>query len=294
MYFNDLLDRHQIDNEKVIVFRHRPIEPELRKVFPWLAAEKPDLFNAYQRTHGFRVEKALEKLVGDGYVASFIGIDPGRAEFVGLYSIDGVKTLTYRTYWNNPYYKELRSYGMLGWNSKWDREKILYFDLKLLNFYKSWKGRLVIDWPGLERSWWRRAHRNEFSILAIREESCFNEAMPPWNEINLSWEQLKLLPPRWKSALSQWRAIYYIYDTRNHKGYVGSAYGQENLLGRWLNYASVGHGGNKLLRSRNPKNFRFSILERVSPDMEAAEVTRLESTWKERLHSRKPEGLNDN
>lgn len=289
-----MLEKKNINCEDVIVFRHRPIERELRKIFPWLASEEPDLYNTYQRIHGVRVEKALEKLVGRGYVASFIGMDPGRAEFVGLYAIVGVRPLSMKQYWSIPDFRKLKEYGMLGWVPSWDRKELLYFDLKLLDFYQDWKGRLVIGWPGLERSWWRRAHKNDFPILAIREESAFCDAMPPWIEINLSWEELKLLPLRWRTALSQWRAVYYIYDTRIHKGYVGSAYGKDNLLGRWLNYAAIGHGGNKLLRSRNPKHFRFSILERVSPDMEAADVIRLESTWKERLHSRIPEGLNDN
>ena len=48
------------------------------------------------------------------------------------------------------------------------------------------------------------------------------------------------------------------------------------------------------LRKRDPKNFRFTMLQRVSPDMEADDVLRLESTWKERLHTRQPFGLNDN
>jgi hypothetical protein len=166
--------------------------------------------------------------------------------------------------------------------------------LEPTEFYSSWKGRLVVGWPGPERSWWRRAHKNKFPILAIREESGFNEAMPAWNGLNLTWEELHILPIRWRNALSQWRAIYCIFDSKDRKGYVGSAYGENNLLGRWLNYASVGHGWNKLLRNRDPGNFNFSILERVSPDMEPSEIIRLESTWKDRLHTRAPEGLNDN
>jgi hypothetical protein len=58
-------------------------------------------------------------------------------------------------------------------------------------------------------------------------------------------------------------------------------------------YAARWHGGNILLRQREPKYFRFSI-QRVSPDMDAADVIRLEATWKERLHTRAPFGLNDN
>jgi hypothetical protein len=118
--------------------------------------------------------------------------------------------------------------------------------------------------------------------------------MPEWEEIDLSWEELSILPTRWRGKLAEWRAIYYIFDTSDAKGYVGAAYGDENLLGRWVNYAATGHGGNRLLRQRDPKHLRFTILQRVSPDMEATDVIRLEASWKERLHTRSPWGLNDN
>jgi len=94
--------------------------------------------------------------------------------------------------------------------------------------------------------------------------------------------------------LSQWRGVYYIFDTSDGKGYVGSAYGDKNLLGRWLNYAASGHGDNSLLRERDPQNFRFSILQLVAPVMDPTDVIQLESRWKERLHTRAPYGLNDN
>jgi hypothetical protein len=64
------------------------------------------------------------------------------------------------------------------------------------------------------------------------------------------------------------------------------------LLERWLDYAASGHGGNKLLRKRDPKSFRFTILQRVSADMDRDDVIRLEETWKDRLHTRGPHGLN--
>jgi hypothetical protein len=85
-----------------------------------------------------------------------------------------------------------------------------------------------------------------------------------------------------------------IFDVSDGKGYVGSAYGDGNLLGKWQEYATLGHGGNTLLRKRDPRQFRFSILQRVSPDMDANDVIRVEGTWKDRLHSRFPRGLNDN
>ncbi|OHB68238.1 MAG: hypothetical protein A2Y77_01645 [Planctomycetes bacterium RBG_13_62_9] len=275
------------------MLRHRPWEPELNKVLPWLAAEKPDLFNAYQQTQGEKVERAMRRMEGSGYVASFIGREPGKALFVGLYAISQSRPLTYEEYWNAPAYVELRAFGM-GPSTHEERSSILWFDLSLMDFYADWKGKLIVGWPPPERSWWRRAHRNKMPVLAILEDSALDAAVPEWDAIDLTWEQLRVLPARMKSALLQWRGIYYIFDASDGKGYVGSACGRNNLLGRWQNYAAYGHGGNRLLRQRNPRNFRFTILQRVSPDMEADDVIRLESSWKERLHTREPYGLNDN
>jgi len=292
MNFNDLLLGKNINPEQVIILRHRPYEPQLNKVLPWLAAMKPDLFNAYQQAQGEKLEKVIHILEKTGYVASFIGREAGKALFVGLYAIKGSKPITYDEYWSIAANSELKTFGMVGFQG--ERQSILWFDLELIDFYPSWKGKLIVDWPPPERSWWRRAHRNEMPIFAIHEDSVLEADMPEWDTINFSWEELSVLPTRWKSLLSQWRGIYYIFDTFDGKGYVGSAYNDNNILGRWLNYAVSGHGGNRLLRKRNPRNFQFTILQRVSPDMISSDVIRLESTWKERLHSRKPFGLNDN
>ena len=61
MNLNDLLDREGIDTSKVVVMRHRPTAPELRAVLPWLAAENPAAFNAYQQTQVPTVEKAKRR-----------------------------------------------------------------------------------------------------------------------------------------------------------------------------------------------------------------------------------------
>jgi hypothetical protein len=294
MTLNGLLTSSGIDPKIVLVLRHRPHEPELRRVLPWLAAQKPNVFNAYQQTQGPKLEAAMKRMVGNGFVASFIGTRPGKATFVGLFSIAALRPITYRQYWKIPAYVEMKSFGLQGWNRERERKYQYWFELSREKFYESWQGRLVIDWPPPERSWWRRAHRNEMRVAAISEESAFSKAMPDWVDIDLSWNALQVLPPSWRAALSHWRGIYLIHDSTDGKNYVGSAYGHANLLGRWLNYAARGHGGNVLLRHRNPKAFRFTILQRVSPDMEAGDVIALETSWKQRLHTRAPLGLNDN
>jgi hypothetical protein len=293
MNLNDLLMREGYDPKHILIFRHRPHETKLNKVFPWLVAERHDLFNAYQATQETRLERTMEKLKDVGYVASFVGRQAGAAVFAGLYHIAGSKPLTYSEFWEMSVFKELHSLGMRGWYR--DKNKItLLFDLRLCDFYTQWKGKLTIEWPPPEIAWWRRAHHNVMPIVAIHENSVFEAAMPAWYELDLTWKQLGVMPRHWKNALRHWRGIYHIFDESNGKGYVGSAYGKDNILGRWLNYAATGHGGNNLLRKRNPDNFHFSILQRVSPDMEAEDVIRLENSWKQRLHTRKPDGLNDN
>lgn len=294
MRLDELLIRQAIDPRKVIVLRHRPFERELRKVLPWLAQERPDVFNAYQQTQGARIEKTMKGLEGSGFVASFIGHEPGKALFVGLYNIASSKALSLQEYWEVPAYQQLKTFGMKGFTEQDGRSHILWFDLQPNDVYTHWKGKLIISWPPPEIAWWRRLHRNGMPVHAILEESLLEPTVPDWNWINLSWEELGLLPGRWRNALSQWRGIYLIFDGSDGMAYVGSAYGRENLLGRWREYASSGHGGNKLLRVRNPTHFRFTILQRVSPDMEPDEVIRLEASWKERLHTRAPFGLNEN
>ena len=291
MTLNDLLLARQIDPKRVLVLRHVPQEPELNKVLPWLAAEKPDVYNAYQQTQGTKVERAMAEA---GYVASFIGHEPNKALFIGLYEIGASRPLTRKQYWQIPAHIEMKKFGMRGFTEDSTRPHVLWFELAATDFYSAWKGKMIVGWPPPERSWWRRAHRNDMAVMAVLEDSALDAAMPPWEKIMLTWEDLGVLPARWRAAIAEWRGIYYIFDVHDGKGYVGSACGRQNILGRWLNYAASGHGGNRLLRERDPKNFRFSILQRVSPDMDEADVVRVESTWKERLHTRAPRGLNDN
>lgn len=101
------------------------------------------------------------------------------------------------------------------------------------------------------------------------------------------------LPPPWSTILAQWRGVYFVYDTKRQAGYVGSACGAENILGRWLDYARSGHGNKRELRASDPNDLRFSILQRTSPDLDLQEIVALEATWKERLHTREF-GLNRN
>jgi hypothetical protein len=285
--FKDLLLKHQIDPKTVLVLRHTPIPPRLRKVLARLAAEAPVTFNAYQQTQGKDVEKEMKNAT---YVASFIGHAPGSALFIGLYQRHGHELRTPEQIRLEPSIQELEGYGCPP-----ETQSRLWFDLRLReDFCRDWKGKLTIQWPGQGINWHRIADRAVFTITAIHAESLLSEEPPDsYRKWDLQWDAIRLLPESWKTQLRGWCGVYYIFDTSDGKGYVGKASGPQNLLGRWLDYANRGDGGNLKLRGRDPANFRFSILELVPGDMEDGDVEQREQNWMVRLRTRtRTHGLN--
>ena len=199
---------------------------------------------------------------------------------MGLFENRGSKLTTLANRLRKPGVRDLPKYG----HPNKDCE-CLWFDLTLTNQLSELSGKLVVRWPPPERVWTRWCSKNEFGILSIHEESLLSPAMPDWRKLIFNWNELQVIPTSWRSKLAEWRGVYFILDVSDGKGYVGSAYGSENIRHRWENYAKRGHGGNKLLKSRKPEDLRFSILERVSPDTPVNEVIQLEETWKVRLHT---------
>lgn len=169
---NDLLRKAGLDPTSVMVMRHRPTEPELRRVLPWLAQEQRDVFNAYQSQHRPTVEAALLKA---RYLASFIGHEAGQALFVGLYQVWGGTPVSHGAYWAMPANRMLREYGTRG---PADGQQPVWFDLAETPLMAPLKGRLIVQWPGIERSWWRWAARNVMPVRAILPDSSLVPAMP--------------------------------------------------------------------------------------------------------------------
>jgi hypothetical protein len=291
MYLHDLLREKGIETQSdVLVMRHTPKEPDLNRNLPSLAETRPDLFNAYQSTQGNKTKE--DQLKKAKYLASFIGHERHKAIFVGLFKVGEGWKLDFVNYWRDSAHLELKRYGMKGFTGK--RKAVLKFPLDEMKAFQDWKGKLIIDWPGSHLAWSRWMKDNKFSVCALLEESKLAKAMPDWTEIVWRYDELKKLPQSWEDRMSQWRGIYFIFDRGCNKGYVGSAYGAENIIGRWRQYGKTGHGGNKYLRKCKSENLRFSILEIDSHIRPPAEIIEKESSWKARLHTRYPQGLNGN
>lgn len=289
MDLNNLIMLKGIDPKNVLVFRHRPQEPSLRRVFNWLIVERPSVFNAYQQAHAPKTESALKQAE---YVVSFVGNEAKKAVFVAIYKNNGYSIISKEEFWNKEENNQLRQLGMRGPDD--NRAEMYWFDLIKTDIYSEWSGRLLVNWPGLEKSWYRWAYRNSFPIHAIATDSQLIQDMPSWHDLILTYNELLSLPGKWRDALRQWRGIYLIFDKAEKKSYVGSAYGKSNILGRWEEYAITGHGNNVELKKLDPQNFEFSILQRLSPDMGSDEIIAVESSWKKRLHTFSPYGLNKN
>jgi hypothetical protein len=153
-------------------------------------------------------------------------------------------------------------------------------------------GKLEITWPPPAKSWYRWAHRNTFQVSAIHQESALDATPIDWKTLSLEWPELSAIPKSWEEKLSQWRGIYLIENMADGKFYVGSAYGEQNIFGLWKNYAKSGDGGNKLLKKLDPAGFRFSILQITAHDLGADEIVKIENSWKTRLNTFTPRGLN--
>ncbi len=286
--FKSLLTSIDVDPDETLVVRHVPVERALRRVLPWLVVERPELWLAYQSIQWSTLEKAMLKA---RYIASFIGQDSARGTFAGLYRVGDHQLLDLAGYRNFPGNAELMAVGMAGRNE--DMGDCLAFELEPLDHWPQWIGRLTINWPKPYQNWWRWASRATFPIDTIAAGSRFVRGMPDWQDIVLTHAELCSLPASWQSALAQWRGIYFIFDAARQAGYVGSACGSENILGRWRDYARTGHGGNKEIRNSTADDLRFSILQRTSPDLDSEAIIALEASWKQRLHTREF-GLNRN
>ncbi len=159
MDFYDLLAPLNVKPEQVLIMRHAPRNPKkLREALPRLAAERPNVFNAYQQHQNEREEKILSK---SKYLASFVGHEPGKAKFVGLYERRGDRRISREELERIPEIRELRTLGM-GGNR---REISRWFDLEPMKEFEGLKLKLVINWPGGEKAWCRRAAPNKFRIL---------------------------------------------------------------------------------------------------------------------------------
>jgi hypothetical protein len=166
---------------------------------------------------------------------------------------------------------------------------------KMLKEYEKYFGRLIVEYHKSSASpiFWAKTIFDECAVLKIMETIFENDEFPGYEWVDISWEELSIAIEKesWISALCNQKGIYLIRDTRSHKMYVGSAYGEHMILGRWKNYIKNGHGGNTELKKISfediKKYFRYSILDIYKSTTDDKIIIQRENWWMDILQTRK-------
>ena len=225
------------------------------------------------------------------YIVSFLGSDYGQASFVGVYRVNGHRPASEVPLPADSPFK------------RYEGSEKHYYDLEGVPGFEDLRDRVVIDWGGSPLAWHQwLAQKQILEILPAGYVTPF----PGYLEVNLPYDQLVKIM-RNKSANRDWHlllaavaGVYLILDMETGLQYVGSAYGDTGILGRWKVYAKQPHGGNvklrALLQDRGPdyaRNFRFSILHTLPRSSTKEHVIAWESKFKQKLGC-KAFGLNSN
>lgn len=281
--FSTLLRSEGIEPEDIsLVFHKTKLQP-FRRMLPWIVKQRPDLFDAYQAVHSTSAERTLMRRPK---CASFVPLDDKTMVLAGIYFIEGYQTLPCHQIYADPRYQELENdFGATdtGPTANLKRaETQIRFEMRLMDVFSGLNGRMVVETPP-GRAYVRRADNLDLEIFEIRSDAQFEPSCPNWRDFVVTGQEVRNLPQSWQTRLREWRGIYLIVDQSDGARYVGSAYGSDNIMGRWRNHVAGDFGVTKELRKRNPAQFRFSILERVSPDATLEDVISLERSWMNRM-----------
>lgn len=293
MRFSMLLNEAGIAAQDVTLVLHNTTLEPLRAQLPWMARHRPELFAAYQAVHNDQASATLAKRP---LVASFAPSSGGQRLFLGLFSVAACDLHPRAEIYADPRYRELeQDFGATDTapdrNIAKEGEQRL-FDLQPDHRLSDYAGRIEVATPE-GRTYARHADTTDLEITALHAHPANDPPMPDWRNLVLTTARLRHLPQPWSDRLRNWRGIYLIIDKTDGQRYIGAAYGQDNLLGRWQAHIAADRGIATRLRQRNPQNFCFSILELTSPTAPPDYVIALESGWKSRLHTREC-GLNEN
>ena len=160
--------------------------------------------------------------------------------------------------------------------------------------YEKYCGRLIVKFKNKSQTMIRLATSviDQCEVEQILPNIFDNDIFPGYENVKLSWHELSRVITKegWKTALQNQKGVYLITDTSNGKMYVGSAYGESMILGRWQSYIQTGHGGNLGLKEMTTEhireNFEYSILDIYKAKTDDKLIIKRESWWKTILKTR--------
>jgi len=182
------------------------------------------------------------------------------------------------------------------------------YEYETLTQYQKYFGRIIVRFHNSSQNLirWAKGLIEKLEVIEVLPESFNDDDFPGYENIDLSWDDLNRVISRkdWKTALENQKGVYLITDTNTGKLYVGSAYGKDMILGRWITYAKSGYDKNEIENGEYPnkkfqelvkkegmgyikKYFRYSILDIFKSTIDDKAIIARESRWKEVLLSRK-------
>jgi hypothetical protein len=227
------------------------------------------------------------------YLISFIATENTKAKFVGMFEITNRTTVGA--------IREAKGLPDLGIDDFYNDNQFYYVQNEV-PILTDLKDRLIIEWGKGTIQWCQNLKEKE--VIEILPRGYYNY-FPGFDEVIISFDELKKIIEypdanrEWHKMLSTVAGVYLIADMETGMQYVGSAYGNEGILGRWKQYARNMHGNNKLLKEileQDPlryKKFQYSILRTLPKTLTTNETITIESIYKKKLGSR-AFGLNSN
>lgn len=183
-------------------------------------------------------------------------------------------------------------------------------DAKYIESYKKYAFRVVVKYHKVEQNGIILAKNllPKLEVVEIwpPEKEVLDKSFPGYNNVSVSYGELKnrlATSDEWRAFLKARKGVYLISDTSNGKLYVGSAYGENGIYGRWKTYVESGFDKNEVENGKYPnrdfqrivkengmdyikKNFHYSLLETFADDVNIEYIIRRESWWKTQLLSR--------
>lgn len=260
LLFNRGLDKAA----KTKIVRHKDSR---RDIYSLYRTDRP-AFLAYQNEQSKDIFNEVD------YVVSFVGEEGLLSRFIGVYKVTNRKILPTNRF-------------------EYEMEEVAGFE--------DLKERVIVKWANAIS--WHQWIKNEMEVIEIHPGLHYKQ-FTDYSDFILNFEELKEIVERqysdWKKMLSATKGIYLISDTKTGKLYVGSAYGEDGIWGRWCSYvATNGHGNNKMLKKlitddpTHGRHFQFSVLMLLPRTITPDEAIKKERFFKNKLGTNSF-GLNEN
>lgn len=238
--------------------------------------------------------------------------DSGRgADFIQYFQEGNMGAVTEGLFWNYNRNKSYREGDIAVGLASIEKDHWLLFsvsrvtkDLNRLNAvgyehveieeFNKYLGRVVIRYRNKSQNLVRRAESimHDLVVEKILPDVFNDDIFPGYENVRLSWKELKnnIKKETWKTALENQKGVYLILDKATGRKYIGSAYGEDMILGRWRSYVKTGHGGNRELKNLTfeyiQSNFQYSILDIYKSAVDDDVIIKREAWWKSTLMTR--------